>query len=158
MKLACSNYFFYLLMKWYIVILRVWEKIYSFGLSMKDIHTKVVMLCCNSSGELYPIPPATTRFGLFAECLGHSAKPILHLAKALPSATHGKEHSTKKPSAKSSLSSVFCWAHLAKFEPKKLVPSHLRQSCKSRYFSCKIHSYMDDGIWTHNLFLVYYLL
>ena len=29
--------------------------------------------------------------GLFAECLGHSAKPLLHSAKALPSAALGKE-------------------------------------------------------------------
>ena len=37
----------------------------------------------------------TTVDGLFAECLGHSAKPLLHSAKALPSAALGKEQSAK---------------------------------------------------------------
>jgi hypothetical protein len=42
-----------------------------------------------------------------AECLRHSAKAILHSAKALPSVTLGKEHSAKISSAKGSLPSVF---------------------------------------------------
>ena len=42
----------------------------------------------------------TTRFALFAKCLGHSAK-------ALPSATHDIRHTTTKYSAKSSLLSIF---------------------------------------------------
>ena len=37
----------------------------------------------------------TTADGLFAECLGHSAKPLLHSAKALSSAALGKEQSAK---------------------------------------------------------------
>ena len=44
----------------------------------------------------------TTRFALFAKCLGHSAK-------ALPSATHDIRHTTTKYSAKSSLLSIFYW-------------------------------------------------
>ena len=48
----------------------------------------------------------TTVNGLFAECLGHSAKLLLHSAKALPSAALGKEQSAKNPSAKVSLSSA----------------------------------------------------
>jgi len=70
----------------------------------------------------------TTGPSEFAECQGHSAKPNLHSAKALPSAALGKEHSAKKESAKTSLPSVFCRAlgkafaecrHSAKLEPKK---------------------------------------
>ena len=70
----------------------------------------------------------TTRLSGFAECQGHSAKPNLHSAKALPSAALGKEHSAKKESTKTSLPSVFCRAlgkafaecrHSAKLEPKK---------------------------------------
>ena len=70
----------------------------------------------------------TTGISGFAECQGHSAKPNLHLAKALPSAALGKEHSANKPSAKASLPSVFCRAlgkafaecrHSAKFESEK---------------------------------------
>ena len=71
----------------------------------------------------------TTGLSEFAECQGHSAKPNLHSAKALPSAALGKEHSAKKESAKTSLPSVFCRAlgkaafaecrHSAKLEPKK---------------------------------------
>ena len=48
----------------------------------------------------------TTADGLFAECLGHSAKPLLHSAKALPSAALSKEQSAKNPSAKVSLPSA----------------------------------------------------
>jgi hypothetical protein len=43
----------------------------------------------------------------FAECLRHSAKAILHSAKAMPSVTLGKEHSAKISSAKGSLPSAF---------------------------------------------------
>jgi hypothetical protein len=43
---------------------------------------------------------ATTGIAFFAECLGHSAKTILHSAKALPSVTLGKEHSPNISSAK----------------------------------------------------------
>jgi hypothetical protein len=49
----------------------------------------------------------TTRIAFFAECLRHSAKTILHSAKALPSVTLGKEHSAKISSAKGSLPSAF---------------------------------------------------
>jgi hypothetical protein len=49
----------------------------------------------------------TTGIAFFAECLRHSAKAILHSAKALPSVTLGKEHSAKISSAKSYLPSVF---------------------------------------------------
>ena len=41
---------------------------------------------------------------------GHSAKPNLHSAKALPSAALGKDYSVKNESAKTSLPSVFCRA------------------------------------------------
>ena len=34
------------------------KKVYPFHLSMKDLQTKILMLCCNSSGEPYPIPLA----------------------------------------------------------------------------------------------------
>jgi hypothetical protein len=43
----------------------------------------------------------------FAECLRHSEKTILHLTKALPSVTLGKEHSANILSAKGSLPSAF---------------------------------------------------
>jgi hypothetical protein len=49
----------------------------------------------------------TTGIAFFAECLRHSAKAILHSAKALPSVTLGKEYSAKISSAKGSLSSAF---------------------------------------------------
>ena len=52
----------------------------------------------------------TTGLSEFAECQGHSAKPNLHSAKALPSAALGKDHSVKNESAKTSLPSVFCRA------------------------------------------------
>jgi hypothetical protein len=51
----------------------------------------------------------TTGIAFFAECLRHSAKAILHSAKALPSVTLGKEHSAKISSAKGSLPSAFFW-------------------------------------------------
>ena len=38
---------------------------------------------------------ATTGGGFFAECLRHSAKAKLHLAKPLPSAALDKEHTAK---------------------------------------------------------------
>jgi len=47
---------------------------------------------------------------LFAECLGHSAKALLHSAKALPSATLGKEQTAKPHPAKGSLPSAVCRA------------------------------------------------
>ena len=53
---------------------------------------------------------STTADGLFAECLGHSAKPLLHSAKALPSATLGKEQTAKLHPAKGSLPSAVCRA------------------------------------------------
>ena len=49
----------------------------------------------------------TTGFRFFAECLRHSAKAKLHLAKPLPSAALSKEHTAKNWSAKPSLPSVF---------------------------------------------------
>jgi hypothetical protein len=49
----------------------------------------------------------TTGIAFFAECLRHSAKAILHSAKALPSVTLGKEHSAKISSAKGSLPSAY---------------------------------------------------
>jgi hypothetical protein len=49
----------------------------------------------------------TTGIAFFAECLRHSAKAILHSAKALPSVTLGKEYSAKISSAKGSLPSAF---------------------------------------------------
>jgi hypothetical protein len=49
----------------------------------------------------------TTGIAFFAECLRHSAKAILHSAKALPSVTLGKEHSANISSAKGSLPSAF---------------------------------------------------
>jgi len=52
----------------------------------------------------------TTGDALFAECLGHSAKALLHSAKALPSATLGKEQTAKPHPAKGSLSSAVCRA------------------------------------------------
>jgi hypothetical protein len=52
-------------------------------------------------------PTYTTGIAFFAECLRHSAKAILHSAKALPSVTLGKEHSTNISSAKGSLPSAF---------------------------------------------------
>ena len=57
---------------------------------------------------LFPIVMTlTTGISSFAVCLRHSAKAILHSAKALPSVTLGKEHSTKILSAKGSLPSAF---------------------------------------------------
>ena len=44
---------------------------------------------------------------LFAECPKHSAKPILHSAKALPSAALGKLHTTIIVTAKKALPSPF---------------------------------------------------
>jgi hypothetical protein len=54
--------------------------------------------------------PTTTGHSSFAECLRHSAKAILHLAKALPSVTLGKERSANCTSAIASLPSTFCRA------------------------------------------------
>jgi hypothetical protein len=55
----------------------------------------------------------TTEITFFAECLRHSAKAILHLAKPLPSVTLGKKYSANILSAKSSLPSTF-FGHSAK--------------------------------------------
>ena len=52
----------------------------------------------------------TTGIAFFAECLRHSAKAILHSAKALPSVTLGKERSVNCTSATASLPSTFCRA------------------------------------------------
>jgi hypothetical protein len=48
--------------------------------------------------------------GSLLESASYSAKPILHSAKNLSSATLGKKHSPKKITAKISLLSVFFWA------------------------------------------------
>ena len=121
----------------------------------------------------------TTEISGFAECQGHSAKPNLHSAKALPSAALGKEHSANNPSANASLPSVFCWAlgkafaecrHSAKLEPKKnpkkweFLPKkmdfflisggpHQPAPTHLRYFSRKFHGYADDAIRTRDLLL-----
>ena len=42
-----------------------------------------------------PVPRRTTEFRFFAECLKHLANAKLHLAKPLPSAALGKEHTAK---------------------------------------------------------------
>jgi hypothetical protein len=52
----------------------------------------------------------TTGISSFAVCLRHSAKAILHSAKALPSVTLGKERSANCTSAAVSLPSTFCRA------------------------------------------------
>jgi hypothetical protein len=57
--------------------------------------------------ESFPMPDITTGITFFVECLIHSAKAILHSAKALPSVTLGKEHLTNTLSAKGSLPSTF---------------------------------------------------
>ena len=120
-----------------------------------------------------------------AECQGHSAKPNLHSAKALPSATLGKEHSANKPSAKTSLPSVFYRAlgkafaecpTLGKVEteknPKKIGiftqkkwnfffidgGPHRPAPTQLRHFSRKFHGYATDAIRTRDLSLCTYLL
>ena len=50
------------------------------------VHFRIVYFAPHY-GELHVL---TTADGLFSECLGHSAKPLLHSAKALPSAALGK--------------------------------------------------------------------
>jgi hypothetical protein len=75
----------------------------------------------------------TTGFRPFAECLGHSAKPRLHSAKALPSVTLGKGHSVVIMSAKTSLPSAFCRA-LGKGFPE----------CQERHSAKKSSR---DGVW-----------
>jgi hypothetical protein len=52
----------------------------------------------------------TTGHSSFVVCLRHSTKAILHLAKALPSVTLGKERSANCTSAAVSLPSTFCRA------------------------------------------------
>ena len=52
----------------------------------------------------------TTGLDYFAECLTHSAKAGLHLAKALPSVTLSKPHSAKPLTAKGTLPSATSWA------------------------------------------------
>jgi hypothetical protein len=52
----------------------------------------------------------TTGISSFAVCLRHSAKAILHSAKALPNVTLGKERSVNCTSAAVSLPSTFCRA------------------------------------------------
>jgi hypothetical protein len=64
----------------------------------------------------------TTGHSSFAECLRHSAKAILHSAKALPSVTLGKERSANCTSATASLPSTFCRA-LGKELGKEKSPS-----------------------------------
>src|SRR5688500_7096742 len=60
---------------------------------------------------LFPIVMTlTTGISSFAVCLIHSAKAILHSAKALPSVTLHKERSANCTSATSSLPSTFCRA------------------------------------------------
>jgi hypothetical protein len=49
----------------------------------------------------------TTRIGLFAECLKHSAKPRKHSTKSLPSVALGKESSVNSTSATAFLPSTF---------------------------------------------------
>jgi hypothetical protein len=52
----------------------------------------------------------TTGISFFAVCSKHTAKAILHSAKALPSVTLGKERSANCTSATASLPSTFCRA------------------------------------------------
>ena len=68
----------------------------------------------------------TTADGLFAECLGHSTKPLLHSAKALPSAALGKEQSAKVslPSATyRALGKAFAECHISTRQKKTDVNS-----------------------------------
>ena len=60
----------------------------------------------------------TTGFRHFAECQKHSAKPIMHSAKALLSAALGKGHSANKVMAKTTLPSAF-FEHSAKVLPRE---------------------------------------
>jgi hypothetical protein len=48
-------------------------------------------------------------------CLLHTAKPILHTAKALPRATHGKGHTANSRRQRQPLPCVFCRAHGKEF-------------------------------------------
>ena len=50
--------------------------------------------------------PSTTGFSFFAECLRHSAKADINLAKPLPSVTLGKGRSVNSSLAKTSLPSA----------------------------------------------------
>jgi hypothetical protein len=58
----------------------------------------------------WPMLPITTGISSFAVCLRHTAKAILHSAKALSSVTLDKERSANCTSATASLPSNFCWA------------------------------------------------
>jgi hypothetical protein len=60
--------------------------------------------------NFYLDPLLTIGHSSFAECRRHSAKAILHSAKALPSVTLGKERSANCTSATASLPSTFCRA------------------------------------------------
>jgi hypothetical protein len=65
-------------------------------------------LCSSSPGV--PTGGHTTGISYFVVCLKHTAKTILHSAKALPSVTLGKERSANCTSAAVSLPSTFCRA------------------------------------------------
>jgi hypothetical protein len=67
-------------------------------------------LCNKNSDYIVTFISITTGHNSFAECLRHSAKAILHSAKALPSVTLGKERSANCTSATASLPSTFCRA------------------------------------------------
>jgi hypothetical protein len=63
--------------------------------------------------QIHPVPKMyriTTGISSFVVCSKHTAKAILHSAKALPSVTLGKERSANCTSATASLSSTFCRA------------------------------------------------
>ena len=131
---------------------------------MIALFLKLIDLVKIASSGWFQQPHTTTGLSGFAEYQGHSAKPNLHSAKALLSATLGKGHSAKNGPAKASLPSA---RHSAKLEPKKTrkngifligggphrpAPAHLR------HFSRKIRSYEAGGIRIGDLSLARPLL
>jgi hypothetical protein len=109
-----------------------------------------------STPLLRAVLPFTTGIAFFAECLRHSAKAILHSAKALPSVTLGKEHS-----AKGSLPSAFfrtlgkdfaeCQKALGKLRIKKIKKKTAKHFLNSRSNSPTLPYYL-----THCPIIFYY--
>jgi hypothetical protein len=140
----------------------------SFATSWGCMFNVAVRVCFSLRDSIY-----TIGFRPFAECLGHSAKPRLHSARALPSVTLGKGHSAAILSAKTSLPNAFCQAlgkgfaecfslpsakkseKIKKRNRKKIIGGGMHSQLLTLLMGCTFFSnfpkVVDDRFRTHDL-------
>ena len=88
--------------------------IYNYYELIRSVHLIIIQSpvskCIKRYDRIIIIYIFTTGISFFAVCSKHTAKAILHSAKALPSVTLGKERSANCTSTTTSLPSTFCRA------------------------------------------------